>query len=104
MKNKANVEIAGRIYTIVGEESSDYLYRVGAYVQEKIEEIRQVYPTISTADAAVLAATNITDELLKLRDEHDALDERISRALGSVSAEDEPLNLSAPHSKKHRQN
>lgn len=82
-KNKIVATVGGRPYSIIGTESEEYLFRVGSYVDRKIKEITTAYPCMSTTDAASLAAINIADELLKLRDERMAMDEKISEIIQS---------------------
>lgn len=78
-KNKIVASIAGRDYPLSGVESEEYLHRVAIYVDRKIQEVLKSCPQLSTSDAAVLAAVNVADELLKLRDDYAELDKRISQ-------------------------
>lgn len=84
-KNKVNVKINGRNYAIVGKNSEEYLVRVGGIVNEKIKEILSSNSSLSNEDAAIFAALSIADELLTLRDDHSAIDDRISKIIGSGS-------------------
>ena len=53
MANKVTMNICGQEYTLVADESAAYMEKVGALVDER------------QTDAAVLAAVNLADELLK---------------------------------------
>ena len=64
MENKITVNICGTDYTLMAEESPSYMQKVAAMVDAKMSEI-MAGGRISRTDAAVLAAANIADELLK---------------------------------------
>ena len=64
MENKITVNICGTDYTLMAEESPSYMQKVAALVDARMGEI-MASGRISRIDAAVLAATNIADELLK---------------------------------------
>ena len=64
MENRITVNICGTDYTLMAEESPSYMQKVAALVDARIGEI-MASGRISRIDAAVLAATNIADELLK---------------------------------------
>ena len=67
MANRITVTICGEDYTFMAEESLSYMQKVAALVDAKMSEIMgaggQAY--LSQADAAVLAAVNMADEMLK---------------------------------------
>lgn len=75
-KNKTDVFIGGRNFTVVGNESSEYVYKLAAYVDEKIKEMTDKNDKLSGSMAAILAALNIADELHKTTQELDSLRER----------------------------
>ncbi len=64
MSNKITVCICGTDYTLMSEESPSYMKRVAALVDEKMEDI-MASGRVSRMDAAILAATNLADELFK---------------------------------------
>ena len=64
MENRITVSICGTDYTFTAEESPAYMQKVAALVDTKMGEILQ-NGRINRVDAAVLAAANIADELLK---------------------------------------
>lgn len=64
MENRVVVSICGEDYTLVAEESSSYMQRVGAHVSGKLAEVMHS-AKVGRTDATVLAALNITDELFK---------------------------------------
>ena len=61
---KVNVTICGEEYTLMAEESPSYMQKVAAMVDARMNSV-MASGRISRLDAAILAATNIADELLK---------------------------------------
>ena len=80
-ENKVQVMINGREYCMSGDENEAYLFRLGHYVDRKVQEVRRSYHRLNDADAAVMAAITIADELLKLRDENAMMSARLTNAL-----------------------
>ncbi|MEG0767638.1 MAG: cell division protein ZapA [Clostridia bacterium] len=71
-KTKTTVRIAGRDYTIVGNDSAEQIHRVAVYVDRKMEEL-QMATRMPPQMVAVLTAMNIADELIKAQDENTRL-------------------------------
>ena len=71
--NKLSVEIFGRQYHIVGQESANHMRHVASFVDEKMRDIASSNPHLDVARLAVLSAVNIADELIQLRKEHEEL-------------------------------
>ncbi len=64
-KNKVEVKIAGKDYTLMGIESDEYIQKIGLYVDKKMNEIMRFNSTLSTSMAAVLTAINVADDYFK---------------------------------------
>ena len=64
MENRVTVTICGTDYTLMAEEPPSYMQKVAAMVDTKMSAIMDS-GRINRVDAAVLAAANIADELLK---------------------------------------
>ncbi len=64
MANRITVNICGEDYTLVAEENTAYMEQVAKMVDEKMSEII-TGAKVGRGDAAVLAAVNLADELLK---------------------------------------
>lgn len=64
MANRITVNICGEDYTLMAEESPSYMQKVAALVDGKMSQIMDS-GRVSRIDAAVLAAANLADELLK---------------------------------------
>lgn len=64
MANKVTMTICGQEYTLVADESAAYMEQVGTLVNQWMRQTQETL-RVSRADAAVLAAVNLADELLK---------------------------------------
>lgn len=62
---KVEVKINNMEYTIVSNESEEYVQRVALLVNKKISEVKASDKHLSTAMLAVMASMNLADELLK---------------------------------------
>ena len=78
-KNKISVEIYGQTYKIVGTESMGHMRLVASIVDDKMREISVHNPTLDNAKLAVLTAVNTVHELLKLREQVEALEEQLKK-------------------------
>jgi cell division protein ZapA len=85
-KNKVDIRIAGKDYTLVGVESDEYIQKVGLYIDRKMNEITMRNSRLSTSLAAVLTAINVADDFFKsheneisLKKEKEAMREEIER-------------------------
>ncbi len=67
MQNRVSVTVGGRRYVLVTEESEEYMRKIAAYVEEKLEEQKQTF-RVSETDGAIMAALVIVDELFKSRE------------------------------------
>jgi cell division protein ZapA len=72
-KNKTIVNIGHHEYTLMGEESTEYIHRVAIYVDRTMKEIMENMVSVSDTMLAMLTAINIADEHLKLLDETERL-------------------------------
>mgnify|MGYP001340817358 FL=1 len=86
-RNKVNVRIAGKDYTLVGKETEEYIQKVALYVDKKLNTIMNQNSKLSTSMASVLAAINIADDYFKACENIDNL----SRELNSLREEIQKL-------------
>ena len=79
-KNKTQVIIAGKIYTLSGYESEEYLQKVAAYLNGKITEFRGMdgYHRLSQEMRSILLNLNIADDYFKVRKNIEELEEELS--------------------------
>lgn len=80
VKNKVEVRIAGKDYTLVGAESDEYIQKVGLYVDRKMNEILKNNSKLSTSLAAVLTALNVADDFFKTHESEINLKKELKRA------------------------
>ncbi|HCW74406.1 MAG TPA: cell division protein ZapA [Clostridiaceae bacterium] len=85
--NKVTVRICGQEYVIKGDESDDYLRKVGKEVNQLISSIMEKNHQIDTSSASVLAALNAIDRVYK----KDLEIESIKKEEGSVYKKTEGL-------------
>ena len=78
--NKAQLVINSRLYTVVSEESVDYIEMLGEHINEKVQAVVNEGKNIWGERPIVLAALNICDEYYKLMASNTDLEaERISK-------------------------
>ena len=79
-KNKTQVIIAGKIYTLSGYESEEYLQKVAAYLNGKITEFRGMdgYHRLSQEMRSILLNLNIADDYFKVRKKIEEMEEELS--------------------------
>ena len=89
MKNKVNISIDGKPFTLVGTESEEYIESVADYVNEKIAFIRESDKnSFLTRDLAViLTCVNLADELFKEREKTKGIDPEENAALKDTVSE-----------------
>jgi cell division protein ZapA len=89
-RNKIIVKIAGNEYTLCGGETVEYIQKIALYVDRKMMEIMRANHTLSTSMASVLTAVNVTDEMVKLSELSNTLQEELEqnrKALAELSQE-----------------
>ncbi len=69
MKNLVRVEILGREYTVRSDEGEERVKKIAEYVNQKIKEISEGTQTVSTMNAAILAALNIANDYFQILEE-----------------------------------
>ncbi len=83
MKNRITVTIADREYTMVAAEDEAYVRRCAAHVDGKLRETAG--ERLSQADAAVLAAMNITDQYFRALEDAENLRRQYKESLEEAS-------------------
>lgn len=76
-RNKLAVKIANKTYTLVSENSREYMLEVSDFVDQQIKKIKDMSPCMSAEMVAVLAALNITDEYIKNKKIYDEANDKI---------------------------
>ncbi len=69
--NRIKVKINGEDYYVRGKVSTEHIAKVAKYVDNKMCDLSRRHPDLNQLRVAVLAALNITDELLRLKQEYE---------------------------------
>lgn len=79
-KNRTEVLIDGRIYTMSGYESEEYLQRVATYLNNKISEIKGMegYYRLSSDLQAIMLNLNTADDYFKAKKQADHLESELA--------------------------
>ncbi|MFU8794399.1 MAG: cell division protein ZapA [Dethiobacteria bacterium] len=67
-KNRVTILIMGEEYILRGTSSTNEMHRVGTYVDRLMRTLAEQNIQMSKHKIAVLAALNLADELLKLKE------------------------------------
>ena len=84
MANRVTMTICGMEYTLVAEEDAAYMEKVGAMVDGEMRQLMDG-AHMSRDNAAVLAAVNLADELLKAQEAAENLRRQLKTYLDEAS-------------------
>ena len=78
-KSSAEVIIGGKVYTLSGYEGEEYLQKVAAYINNKINEFDSMedYRRFPTDMKATLLQLNIADDYFKAKDKVEKLEREL---------------------------
>jgi cell division protein ZapA len=79
-ENRIIVKIMGDEYVIRGSDNREYIERIVSYVEGVIDGIGDNQNKLNKCQIAVLAALKIADELYKLRQEYQYLDDLLKES------------------------
>jgi cell division protein ZapA len=91
-KDKINVTIDGRNFTVVGGDNERYIRNLAYYVDEKIKSLSSKNERLSQTMSATLAALNISDEYHKTMEELEKLKNKAKDPLEKYSGVLDELN------------
>ena len=79
-KNKTEVLIAGKIFTLSGYESEEYLQKVATYINNKIAEFKKLdgYNHQTKETKSILLELNIADDYFKAKKQVEMVEEELS--------------------------
>ena len=79
-KNKTEVLIAGKIFTLSGYESEEYLQNVATYINNKIAEFKKLdgYNHQTKENKSILLELNIADDYFKAKKQVEMVEEELS--------------------------
>ena len=80
-KNTAQVIIGGKVITLGGYESSDYLQKVANYMNGKLEEFDELpgYSRQPMETKHMLLSLNISDDFFKAKKQAEILEQELSQ-------------------------
>jgi len=85
LKKSYKIRILGQELSVLSDAEDEQVANVVQFVNKKIEEVLQVREGLKTVNVAILAALNISEELLKLkgvnRELCDQLEERAEKLI-----------------------
>lgn len=64
-KRRYKAEIAGKTYTIIGPGTPAHFAAVTALLNQQLDQLHRLAPTLTTEDAAVLLAFNAVSDQVK---------------------------------------
>ena len=80
-KTNAEVVIGGKVYTLSGYESEEYLQKVAVYINGKLNEFDSIegYQRFPADMKATLLQLNIADDYFKAKENADQMEEQKDR-------------------------
>ena len=80
-KNKTEVLIDGKIYTLSGYESEEYLQRVATYINNKLAELKKLdgYARLSQELKSILLELNVADDYFKAKNQVEMVEEVLAQ-------------------------
>jgi cell division protein ZapA len=85
MKKALDVEILGQKFTIASDAEESYMIKVADYVDAKMQELMRSPKSVAKTNVAMLAALNIADEYHRLKDNHEAVLNRLDQLSKKLS-------------------
>ena len=85
MANRLTVKLDGQEYTIVSEESREYMLEISDLVNKKLCDVKIQNSRLSSAMAAMLTALNMADDMTKAKQMYEA-------KIAELTAENQELN------------
>ena len=70
MKKSYDIRILGQELSVLSDAEDENVANVVSFVNEKMEEVLQSAGNLKTLDVAILAALNISEDFLKLKEVH----------------------------------
>lgn len=81
MKKTIEVHIMGQKFLVRSESDEHYVSRVAEFVNEKVTEISRKTQSIPSLNVAILAAMNIADEYLRMRDKKEQIFQSVEKRI-----------------------
>lgn len=99
-KTSITLELAGQNFQMSTSENSEYIISLGEKVNARIKIIQDAHPNMSLVKCTLLALLNTEDELVKVRENYEILDSKLTRLHEiSRSAVFEPIQRKTAYKK-----
>ena len=85
MKKTVDVEIMGERFTVRSDGDENYVRKVAGYVDGKMQEVMKTTRPVAKSSVAMLAALNIADEYQRLKDNYEAIMQRLNHLSKKIS-------------------
>lgn len=86
MKQSVKVDIFGNDYILKADTDDRHIQKVADLVDQKMKEVSLSTNSKNTTNIAILAALNIADEYLKIKDEKDKAETRVRELAQLIDA------------------
>ena len=93
---KITVNIAGKEYRIVSDESGEYVNQLAYTLNQQIAETAKSYVGVGNASITTLVALNLTDELQKSRAALQELEEQVRQMREALRKAEIELSMKTP--------
>ena len=93
LKTSADVLIGGKIYTLSGYESEEYLQKVASYINSKISEIEELeqFRRLQADMKSTLLELNIADDYFKAKEQAEKLEQAVREKEQSMELEKQEI-------------
>jgi cell division protein ZapA len=78
LKNSYNITILGQELSVVSDSGDEKVTEIVQFVNRKMEEVLRSGNGLKTLNVAILAALNISEELIKLKEVNETLCEQLN--------------------------
>lgn len=102
MKNRITVKILGQEYTVVSDETREYIEDLASLVDEKMVELADKNKNFSKGMVAVLSALHMCDEYLKIHKEYEKLKTEHGEPIEDLQKTKELLIATMEEAKKYK--
>lgn len=85
--NKVTITINSRQYTVIAEESEEYIAALGKHVSDKVDAVLSRGTNVAAERPLVLAALNICDEYFKVNEAGYTVNEQLKNCTAKLDAQ-----------------
>ena len=80
MKNSHKITILGQELSVLSDSEDEQVARVVQYLSKKVDEISHSGNGLKTLNVAILAALNVSEELIKLKEVNKELSDKLENS------------------------